>query len=155
MRRHGALLAQALQRARPFWAGGGHALGAPADLHRRGAQRGYRCGAVAARRVGAAIRVVDPGPLGGLLGREGHRHEAQPGERGSACRRAEVAPGGDLVRGAGRPGVRAQKISWARDGRAGEVWWSSLLADTGSPPMPAYADPTLKPISADTIFLAF
>src|SRR4051794_10580882 len=47
MRRHGALLAQALQRARPFWAGGGDALGASADLHRRGAQRCYRCGGVA------------------------------------------------------------------------------------------------------------
>src|SRR3954467_8520377 len=58
MRRHGALLAQALQRARPFWAGGGHALGAPADRNRRGAQRGYRCGAVAARRVGAAVAVL-------------------------------------------------------------------------------------------------
>src|SRR4051794_39052850 len=107
VRRHGALLAQALQRARPFWAGGGHALGAPADLHRRGAQRGYRCGAVAARRSGSAVRVVDAGPLGGLLGREGHRHEAQPDERGSPRRGAEVAPGGDLVRDAGGPGVRA------------------------------------------------
>src|SRR4051794_25617537 len=71
MRRYGALLAQALQRARPARAGGGDALGAAADLHRRGAQRGYRCGAVAARRVGPAVRIVDPGPLGGLLGREG------------------------------------------------------------------------------------
>src|SRR4051795_7119288 len=53
--------------------------------------------------------LVPPGPLGGLLGREGHRHEAQPGERGAARRRAEVAPGGDLVRGAGGPAIRAQK----------------------------------------------
>src|SRR3954449_5560538 len=80
--------------------------------------------------------LVPPGPLGGLLGREGHRHEAQPGERGSARRRAEVAPGRDLVRGAGGPGVRAQKISWAPDGRAGEVWLSSSLADTGDRPCP-------------------
>src|SRR4051794_33779032 len=109
MRRHGALLAQTLQRARPARAGGGDALGASADLHRRGAQRGYRCGAVAARRVGPAVRIVDPGPLGGLLGREGHWHEAQPGERGSPRRGAEVAPGRDLVRGAGGPAVRAQK----------------------------------------------
>src|SRR3954452_12836449 len=109
MRRYGALLAQALQRARPLWAGGGDALGAAADLHRRGAQRRYRCGAVAARRVGPAVCVVDPGPLGGLLGREGHRHEAQPGEPGAAGRGAKVAPGRDLVRGAGGPGVRAQK----------------------------------------------
>src|SRR3954453_4023043 len=109
MRRHGAFLAQTLQRARPARAGGGDALGASADLHRRGAQRCYRCGAVAARRVGPAVRVVDPGPLGGLLGREGHRHEAQPGERGAARGRTEVAPGRDLVRGAGGPAVRAQK----------------------------------------------
>src|SRR3954470_20126536 len=136
MRRHGAFLAQALQRARPARAGGGDALGASADLHRRGAQRCYRRGAVAARRVGPAVRVVDPGPLGGLLGREGHRHEAQPDERGSPRRGAEVAPGRDLVRGAGGPGVRAQKISWALDGRAGEVWWSSPLADTGERPCP-------------------
>jgi hypothetical protein len=81
--------------------------GAPDDLYRRGAQRRYRCGAVAARRSGPAVRVVDPGPPGGLLGREGHRHEAQPGERGSPRRGAEVAPGGDLVRDAGGPGVRA------------------------------------------------
>src|SRR3982751_2077389 len=65
MRRDGALLAQALQRARPARAGGGDALGAAADLHRRGAQRCYRRGAVAARRVGPAVRVVDPGPPGG------------------------------------------------------------------------------------------
>src|SRR3954452_21887996 len=136
MRRYGALLAQALQRARPLGAGGGDALGAAADLHRRGAQRCYRCGAVAARRVGPAVRVVDPGPLGGLLGREGHRHEAQPGERGAARGRTEVAPGRDLVRDAGGPAVRAQKISWAPDGRAGEVWWSSPLADTGDRPCP-------------------
>src|SRR4029079_1678895 len=109
MRRYGALLAQALQRARPAGARGGDALGASAHLFGRGAQRCYRCGAVAARRVGPAVRVVDPGPLGGLLGREGHRHEAQPGERGPAGRGAEVAPGRDLVRGAGGPGVRAQK----------------------------------------------
>ena len=56
---------------------------------------------------GPAVRVVDAGPPGGLLGREGHRHEAQPGERGSPRRGAEVAPGGDLVRDAGGPGVRA------------------------------------------------
>ena len=56
---------------------------------------------------GPAVRVVDAGPPGGLLGREGHRHEAQPGERGPARRGAEVAPGRDLVRGAGGPGVRA------------------------------------------------
>ena len=89
--------------------GGGHALGASADLHRRGAQRAHRRGAVAACRVGPAICVVDAGPPGGLFGREGHRHEAQPGERGAARRRAEVAPGRDLVRGAGGPAVRAQK----------------------------------------------
>src|SRR4029078_9488080 len=109
MRRYGALLAPALQRARPAGARGGDALGASAHLFGRGAQRCYRCGAVAARRVGPAVRIVDPGPLGGLLGREGHRHEAQPGERGPAGRGAEVAPGRDLVRGAGGPGVRAQK----------------------------------------------
>src|SRR3954468_1912319 len=61
------------------------------------------------RRSGPAVRVVDAGSPGGLLGREGRRHEAQPGERGSACRRAKVAPGGDLVRRAGGPGVRTQK----------------------------------------------
>src|SRR3954449_3280579 len=83
-----------------------------------------------------AVRIVDPGPLGGLLGREGHWHEAQPGERGSPRRGAEVAPGRDLVRGAGGPAVRAQKISWAPDGRAAEVWWSSPLADTGDRPCP-------------------
>src|SRR3954449_8641852 len=98
MRCYGAFLAQALQRARPARAGGGDALGAAADLHRRGAQRCDRRGAVAAHRVGPAVRVVDPGPPGGLLGREGHRHEAQPDERGPAGRGAEVAPGGDLVR---------------------------------------------------------
>jgi hypothetical protein len=54
-----------------------------------------------------AVRVVDAGPPGGLPGREGYRHDAQPGERGPACRRAEVASGRDLVRGAGGPGVRA------------------------------------------------
>src|SRR5215211_4688826 len=107
MRRYGALLAQALQRARPLWAGGGDALGAAADLHRRGAQRCYRRGAVPARRVGPAVRIVDPGPPGGLLGREGHWYEAQPDERGPAGRGAEVAPGGDLVRDASGPGVRA------------------------------------------------
>ena len=107
VRRHGALLAQALQRARSTRSGGGDALGAAADLHRRGAQRGYRRGAVAARRVGPAVCVVDPGPPGGLLGREGHWHEAQPDERGPAGRGAEVAPGRDLVRDAGGPGVRA------------------------------------------------
>src|SRR3954453_22275304 len=136
MRRDSALLAQALQRARPARAGGGNALGAAADLYRRGAQRGYRRGAVAARRIGPAVPVVDAGSPGGLPGRGGHRHEAQPGERGAARRRAEVAPGRDLVRGAGGPGVRAQKISWAPDGRAGEVWWSSPLADTGDRPCP-------------------
>src|ERR1700753_1453550 len=83
----------------------GHALGASADLHRRGAQRGYRRGAVTARRVGPAVRVVDAGPLGGLFGREGDRHEAQPGERGPARRGAEVAPRRDLVRRAGGPVV--------------------------------------------------
>src|SRR4051812_31607968 len=31
---------------------------------------------------------------------------------------------------------RSQKISWAPDGRAGEVWWSSPLADTGDRPCP-------------------
>src|SRR6185436_2662086 len=41
------------------------------------------------------------------------------------------------------------------DGRAGEVWWSSPLGRHGRVPMPAYADPTPTPISADTIFLAF
>src|SRR3954452_20143207 len=107
VRRYGALLVQALQRARPLWAGGGNALGAAADLHRRGARLFYRGGFFAARRVGPAVRVVDPGPPGGLLGREGHRHEAQPDERGPAGRGAEVAPGGDLVRDAGGPGVRA------------------------------------------------
>jgi transposase len=45
-------------------------------------------------------------PLGSLFGREGHRHEAQPRERGPAGRGAEVAPGRDLVRDAGGPGVR-------------------------------------------------
>ena len=59
----------------------------------------------AARRVGPAVRVVDAGPLGGLFGREGHRHEAQPGERGPARRGAEVAPRRDLVRRAGGPAV--------------------------------------------------
>ncbi len=44
--------------------------------------------------------------LGGLPGREGHRHEAQPGGRGAARRGCEVAPGRDLVRGAGGPAVR-------------------------------------------------
>jgi putative transposase len=29
-----------------------------------------------------------------------------------------------------------EKISWAPDGRAGEVWWSSSLADTGDRPCP-------------------
>ena len=43
----------------------------------------------------------------GLFGREGHRHKAQPGERGPARRGAEVAPRGDLVRRAGGPAVRA------------------------------------------------
>src|SRR3954470_11095611 len=52
---------------------------------------------------------MDAGPPGGLFGREGHRHEAQPGERGTAGRGAEVAPGRDLVRGAGGPAVRAEK----------------------------------------------
>src|SRR3954449_13411815 len=52
---------------------------------------------------------MDAGPPGGLFGREGHRHEAQPGGRGPAGRGAEVAPGRDLVRGAGGPGVRTQK----------------------------------------------
>src|SRR4051794_3633385 len=52
---------------------------------------------------------MDAGPPGGLFGREGHRHEAQPGGRGAAGRGAEVAPGRDLVRGPGGPGVRAQK----------------------------------------------
>src|ERR1700758_3288466 len=87
------------------WGGGGHALGASADLHRRGAQRGYRRGAVTARRVGPAVRVVAAGPLGGLFGRGGYRHEAQPGERGPARRGAEVAPRRDLVRRAGGPAV--------------------------------------------------
>src|ERR1700759_1600653 len=59
----------------------------------------------AARRVGPAVRVVDAGPLGGLFGREGHRHEAQPGERSPARRGAEVAPRRDLVRRAGGPAV--------------------------------------------------
>src|SRR6478752_1107103 len=31
---------------------------------------------------------------------------------------------------------RDKKISWAPDGRAGEVWWSSPLADTGDRPCP-------------------
>src|SRR5690349_25071613 len=52
---------------------------------------------------------MDPGSLGGLLGREGGWHEAQPGGRGSARRGAEVAPGSDLVRGAGGPGVRTEQ----------------------------------------------
>src|SRR6188472_337724 len=43
MRRYGALLAQALQRARPAGARGGDALGASAHLFGRGAQRCYRC----------------------------------------------------------------------------------------------------------------
>src|SRR4051812_20541452 len=32
--------------------------------------------------------------------------------------------------------ILMQKISWAPDGRAGEVWWSSPLADTGDRPCP-------------------
>src|SRR3954447_9731759 len=64
VRRHGAFLAQTLQRARPAWAGGGDALGAAAALHGGGAQRGFRRGVVAARRVGPAVRLVDPGPPG-------------------------------------------------------------------------------------------
>src|ERR1700745_2655008 len=63
--------------------------------------------AAAPRRVGPAVRVVDAGPLGGLFGREGHRHEAQPGERSPARRGAEVAPRRDLVRRAGGPAVWA------------------------------------------------
>ena len=31
---------------------------------------------------------------------------------------------------------QTKKISWASDGRAGEVWWSSPLADTGDRPCP-------------------
>ena len=58
---------------------------------------------------GPAVRVVDAGPPGGLFGREGHRHEAQPHERDPAGRRAEVAAAGDLVRGAGGPGVRRKR----------------------------------------------
>ena len=58
---------------------------------------------------GPAVRIVDAGPPGGLLGREGHRHQAQPDERDPARRRAEVAPGRDLVRGAGGPGVRRKR----------------------------------------------
>jgi hypothetical protein len=49
---------------------GGHALGAFADLHRRGAQHSHRRGTVSAYRVGPAVRIVDPRLLGGLLGRE-------------------------------------------------------------------------------------
>src|SRR3954449_5134117 len=63
MRRYGALLAQALQRARPARAGGGDALGAAADLHRRGAQRCDRRGALAAHPVRPAVRAGAPPPV--------------------------------------------------------------------------------------------
>src|SRR4051794_20046242 len=71
VRRHGAFLAQTLQRARPARAGGGDALGASADLHRRGAQRGYRCGAVAARRVGLPFASWTLDRLVAYLGEKG------------------------------------------------------------------------------------
>src|SRR3954471_12642368 len=91
------------------WAGGGQALGRPPTYSAEERRAVIAAALSRADRVGPAVRVVDAGPLGGLLGREGHRHEAQPGERGAARRRAEVAPGRDLVRGTGGPRVRAQK----------------------------------------------
>src|SRR3954467_6736458 len=81
-------------------------LAAPPPPPRGGGRGVPPGGAAPPRRVGPAVRIVDAGPPGGLFGREEHRHEAQPGERGAAGRGAEVAPGRDLVRGPGGPGVR-------------------------------------------------
>src|SRR5262249_57496982 len=54
----------------------------PADVHRRAAGRGDRRRPDQARRTGAGVRVVDPGPAASLPERaQGDRHQAHPDRR--------------------------------------------------------------------------
>ena len=94
----------------PGGAGGSPPLGAPGDLLGRRGRGGDRRGPDQPARPGAALRLVDAGPLGGLpAGARGHRHAAQPDRRDLARRRLALAAPGDLVRRAGGPGVRGKK----------------------------------------------
>src|SRR5262249_14134774 len=82
----------------------------PADVHRRAAGRGDRRRPDQARRTGAGVRVVDPGPAASLPERaQGDRHQAHPDRRDPDRRGPPVAQAGDLVRREGGPGVRRKK----------------------------------------------
>src|SRR3954469_1885128 len=104
------VLAQALQRPRPRRARGERAAGPPAGLLGGPNRGGDRDGADAACRPRLAVRVLDARSPGRAPGRSrGDRHAPQPHRRDPAARGAEVAPGGDLVRPAGRSGLRQEK----------------------------------------------
>jgi hypothetical protein len=106
----GPLLAQALQRPRPRRARGERAAGSAAGLPGGPNRGGDRDGAGAACRPRLAVRVLDARSPGRAPGRsQGDCHAPQPHRRDPAARGAAVAPGGDLVRPAGRSGLRQKR----------------------------------------------
>jgi hypothetical protein len=106
----GPFLAQALQRPRPRRARGERAAGPPAGLPGGPGGGGGRGGVDAAGRPRPALRLLDARSFGRLPERgQGDRHAPQPHRRGPAARGAELAAGGDLVRSAGRSGLRQKK----------------------------------------------
>src|SRR4051794_21380166 len=143
------VLAQALQRPRPRRSRGERAAGPPAGLLGGPGRGGDRGGADPAGRPRPAVRLVDARPPGRPPGRgERDRHAPQPRRRDPAARGAAVAPGGDLVRPAGRSGLRQKKGAIEQlytDPPAGSV--VVCLDETG--PQASRSHPGRRPVRPD------